>query len=364
MNNKILIIHKGQFDHFPPLLSLKSAFNSLDYNVDVLTSKNDSVILFGEKEQCFEIKRSSSIPILSFFVWYFKFLLKIRKLIKQDYKYIWIEGGDTLALFGLFINPIRNKSEIILQISELYDALPLYKFFIGKSINKFRKIVIPEINRAYIFKIWFKLHKTPYILPNKPNYWQIKKSEVIDKDSRDVLLKTKLFAGKRKVILYQGVIANDRKFEGVVKFVQNNDDYCLILLGKDIGYLNEINIDKNSIYYAGFLTPPFHMEVTKIATICLMAYDTTSLNKIYCAPNKIWEYSQWSKPIISQYLPGIDSIFNKYKFGICCDVSDEKSVSIAAKNIEKDYLSMEKNARVFFESFDYNRQVKNILEDL
>jgi hypothetical protein len=362
MKNKILIIHKGQFDTFPPLLSVKKALNDLGYSVDVLTTSNSNKNLFNNEEHCFIIPRSGRIPMISFVFWYFRYLLMINTLVKRNYEFIWIEGGDTLALFGAFIK-VKSKDKFIVQVSELYDKLPIYKFMIGKVIIRFGKIVMPEINRAYIYKVWFSLDKLPYVLPNKPYYKTETKEKKALRDLKIMEDKIQQFANGRKIILYQGVIATDRKFSGVVDFVANDDDFCLILLGRDNGYLTELTADTDNVFYAGFISPPLHLEITKLAFICLMAYDTTSLNKIYCAPNKIWEYSMTGKPILSQDLPGIDSLFNKYNFGQCCDVNDVRSVKAAIQMLSNDYEEKCTNATFFSESFDYLNNLNLILTE-
>ena len=51
-----------------------------------------------------------------------------------------------------------------------------FKIPIKKYTQSAWKTVVPELNRAYIQKIWWDLEKTPVVLPNKPfslNYGKI-----------------------------------------------------------------------------------------------------------------------------------------------------------------------------------------------
>lgn len=357
---KILIIHKGQFDNFPPLISVKNGLNKIGYNVDVLTCELNNKEFLNKDEKSFIIRNSKRLPIFSNLHWYVKFLIKLNTLLRDEsYKYFWIEGGDTLSLFGWLI---KNKENKIFQLSELYDKVPIYKYLIGKFINRFQKVVVPEINRAYIIKTRYNLERLPFVLPNKPNYNFDNGSKIPDSKTTDTISNIIRFSKNRKIILYQGIIANDRKFDGIIEFViENKQDYCLVLLGKDTGYLSSIDIDKEAIFYAGFLLPPNHLEVTKIAWACIMAYDATSLNKVYCAPNKIWEYTKHNKPILSQDLPGIKMLFNEYNIGVCCDVMDKNDVMKSIKKIESNYLDMSKNSNLFYESIDINNIIESIL---
>ena len=355
---KILIVNKTQFDTFPPLLSLKKAFNELDFCVDVLTVRNSDKSIFRKEEKCYEIKLHKKVFFISSLVWYFKFLFKLKEILNNNYQFIWIEGGDTISLFGLFFKPKKNY---ILQLSELYDKVPFYKFLIGLSVNKFNTVVVPEINRAFIFKVWFKMNKIPLILPNKPNYDNLNLKTNNTLNDQEIINAIVKFVGNRKMLLYQGLIANDRKFNGVVDFVKDSPDYCLVLIGKNIGYLEEINNDCENVYYAGFFTPPSHLEVTKLAHICIMSYDTTSLNKVYCAPNKMWEYTKFNKPILSQNLPGVELIFNKYLIGEVCDVNDLNNVTNSIIKIDENYLKYAENSFKFYNSINYKEEVSHIL---
>lgn len=356
---KILIIHKGQFDNFPPLMSVKNVFNNIGFNVDVLTTNLKDTNLFHLGEKAIVIRNKKRFPILSNLYWYLKYSIRLFILLKDnDYKYKWIEGGDTLALFGWMI---KKRQNCVFQLSELYDKVPIYKFLIGLYINRFNKIVVPEINRAYIIKTRYNLSFLPFVLPNKPNYNN--DNYIPRKDTISLIDKISNFAAGRKIILYQGLIANDRKFDGIVEFViQNKTEFCLIILGKDIGYLSSIDRDSQSILYSGFLLPPDHLEVTKLAWVCVLAYDTTSLNKVYCAPNKIWEYTKYNKPMISQNLPGINMIFQEYKIGYCADLMNLLEVETAINKIKTNYIEMSRNTTKYFNSIDVEKEIKRIIK--
>jgi hypothetical protein len=360
IKEKILIIHKGQFDNFPPLMSVKNGLNNIGYSVDVLTCNLITNKLFNTTENVIVVRNLKKYSILSNLVWYFNFLSKLFSLLRNStYKYIWIEGGDTLALFGWII---KSKPNRIFQLSELYDKVPIYKYLIGKYIARFPKVVVPEINRAYIIKTRYNLNELPFVLPNKPNYNIEKDFQIIDSNTNNVISNILSFANDRKIILYQGLISNDRKFDGIIDFViENRQNYCLVLLGKDTGYLSSIDVDKRAVYYAGFLLPPNHLHITKIAWTCIMAYDTTSLNKVYCAPNKIWEYTKHKKPILSQDLPGIKMLLSEYRIGVCCDVMNKNDVKRSINEIENNYSEMSKNTEKFYDSIDVNSIIESIL---
>ena len=357
---KIIFISKVPISSFPRLFGIPLSLSNLGYSVIIIAPGELPEILENKNKILFEKINIADFNIRylrKIFLWFSFRISVIKKL--QNYKednVLWLSSADSaIPLFGFI-----NTYEFILQINELYDKVPFYKFML-KRISKYaRSVVVPEINRAFIIKVWFNLKNVPHVLPNKPNYLLLE-SPSLTIDEKNRIDEINIFIGERKMILYLGIIANDRKFEGVVNFVKESQDYCLVLIGKDLGYLKEINNDSEKILYGGYFTPPAHLEIVKSAHICLMAYDTTSLNNIYCAPNKIWEYTLYNKPILSQTLPVIEAIFDKYKIGVCCDLNILSEVKIAINEIDDSYNVLQNNTEIFFNSINIESDIKSII---
>ena len=97
----------------------------------------------------------------------------IRKWVKKEMKnndIIWTTTDATVREIG----PDLLNYKHVMQLMELVEYVPkfplipkknLFKFNITKYAHHSWKIVVPEINRAYIQKVWWDLEKTPKILP-------------------------------------------------------------------------------------------------------------------------------------------------------------------------------------------------------
>ena len=137
---------------------------------------------------------------------------KMIKICMKTSDVIWTTSMRTSCLIGKQSLKYKN----VLQLMELakygYLFRNHFKFPIKRYAQSAWKTVVPEINRAYIQKIWYGLNKVPIVLPNKPfslNYGKIT-PEVANAVS---IMKNE----KRKIILYLGGISIDRDFNQCAK---------------------------------------------------------------------------------------------------------------------------------------------------
>ena len=89
----------------------------------------------------------------------------------------------------------------------------------------------------------------------------------------------------------------------------------------------------------------------------------SELNALYCAPNKIFEYSGYGIPMVGSDVLGLKLPFEKWNMGVCCRDNSEQSIYEAIDKVDKAHEEMSKNSRLFFESVDLDESVKNILKD-
>ena len=119
----------------------------------------------------------------------------------------------------------------ILQLMELaqygYIYHKSFRFPIDKYARQSWKTVVPEINRAYIQKVWWDLEKTPYVLPNKP--FDINSGPLTMAADEAV---QKMKQEKRRIVLYLGGIYTDRNFESFANAIDKMEGYVLYIVGK------------------------------------------------------------------------------------------------------------------------------------
>ena len=108
---------------------------------------------------------------------------------------------------------------------------------------------------------------------------------------------------------------------------------------------------------------PKHLEVTSHAHIGIVFYDGMTLNKAFCAPNKIYEYSYFGLPCLSNRIPGLVNTVEAFRFGRCIDMKKEEIIS-AINDIEDNYEEYSLNGKVFYNATDNIAVMRKLLTDI
>lgn len=293
---------------------------------------------------------------------------RVRKLIRNKFyredSVLWIEGNYTMYSIGTrFINSYPH----ILQIQELFDDRTIngkiYKRVLAKCMPSSLVNIVPEYNRANILRALFRLNRTPVVLPNKP-------SRILDKNTIDSL-KGKFkdiidLINNRKVILYQGILSEERNLENFVTACSTlpNDEYVTILLGKYNSLVDKYKSINPNLIHIPFIPAPGHLFITSLAYIGIVTYEASSLNLVYCAPNKIFEYGAYGIPMLCNDVPGLQYTVGASDSGVICDSSNTKSIIEGVEMIIKNYDTMSHNALNYYKSIDNDRIIKGVLEGL
>jgi hypothetical protein len=266
-----------------------------------------------------------------------------------DYKFI-----DTIARFCGF------RGKIVYHFHELETEK--YKY-----CRRADFCVIPEENRSWITFFEAKLQKLPLYLPNIP-YLNYQIDMQIPEEIKEIRKKYKT------IVLYQGLIDFTKRClnELLDAFVIIDSSICLIimpmpntpsvtleLLEKK---LSELNLS-NRVFILASQIPPFHLQYIKHVDIGIGMYRPTSLNQIYAAPNRLFEFGKFNVPIILPNFPAFKGLSYKYPYAINA-VDPESGFEIASSisalcntdNLETGRLNM---GRFFADNGDYETFVKN-----
>lgn len=365
MAKKIIILHNDKLVKIPPVISDIYILHQLGYEIVLIDNGiNESLAKtfcsFGIKVYEIEAKGGNKIQKAFDFYRYRRKTLKILKREVDDFNntVLWIESGRTLLALGKTI----TKYKYVLQISELSNEHPYLIWAISRVIDKAKVVFMPEYCRSMIYKVWFHLDKAPIVLPNKPYF--------IPNDSELDSLKSKygkydhLFEGK-KLILYQGLITKDRNLTTFIQAVKSlGDNYIFLLIGSDDNFVNELKKIDNSLVYLGFIPAPDYFYFTRKAFIGVLSYDSNSLNNVFCAPNKIWEYARFGLPMIGNDIPGLRYTIYSHGAGLCADLDSIESVKNAIIRIEENYQNFRKNSLDFYNSCDNLRIIREAIKDL
>jgi len=111
-----------------------------------------------------------------------------------------------------------------------------------------------------------------------------------------------------------------------------------------------------------WVRPPAHLEITSHAHVGIAFYKFDSLNSIFCAPNKIWEYSAFGVPTLCQDIPGLRYTIGTAGAGVCVDSQSVDAIISAVRIIEANYSVHSQRAREFYESVDTTDVVGRIID--
>lgn len=370
---KILVIHKNTIDHEPPTQMVIQYMNDLGFSVKLITLgvndywreefKNRGITYNDLGLASFVgLKRRSFTEKLKTWFKYRKAVLKELSLPENKDSIIWFVNADSLA--PLLFSKIFCKINYIMHILEMYDHSSFYKYILKKYIVNSQRIIVCEENRAAIFNIWFKPGKYPVVLPNKPYELPEKnKSEEFLQEHYPELYNSLKQAGK--IILYQGGISHDRNLSPLLEAVNDLIDFTPVLMGKDFGMLHHYKKICARLIYIPFIPSPQHLFVTSMARIGILMYDPVSLNQIFCAPNKIFEYSGYGVPMIGNNIPGLSLPFQKFNCGKVYN-QDQNTLEIKQiiLSIDENFYSYSENSYNLFNTVDNKSIIKFVLNGI
>ncbi|MEZ9921128.1 glycosyltransferase [Vibrio breoganii] len=340
---KILLVLKEEIRRRPPIQSLLADLLTLDIDVSLISLDGAS---FNENITHYIDEKSKSKNKL---IKYYDFRQRVHKVLKNnDFDYIWFCSLD--SYLPLLYSKHVTAAKVILQLQELYDRFKGRLNLIRPNAKMFKAILVPEYNRAHILKVWLDLDYVPFVLPNKPSDTIL---ENVLNTNRIDAQQTELIKDNGKIrIIYQGHIDSDRSLLDIARICNSyHDDVELYLLGKEHNnYLSKIKQINPNVIYLGWVNPPEHLYVTREMDIGILEYKHIDLNNVFCAPNKIWEYTAFGMPVISNDLPGVSMLIEKYDIGMIYRNFEDFELKLC--DLIKNFNKYRTNAEQFYKSVD------------
>ena len=350
----ITFILKGTLEALPPMLPRLILFAQKGINTNFICSNMtdfNSEMLSSAGVKCVQtLHNTKLLGRESRILDWTGFRKRVKKLVRGKFResdMLYLCSADTALCLGSVISGYK----FILQSNELYDKLPIYKDGLKKYMRNAEYTVMPEYCRANICSYWYDLKREPFIIPNIP-FMQSneKKREIIDTAAKETVSKLE----DRKIVIYQGHISSgDRSLNIIAEALSkiNDSSFAFLLMGRDHdGSFEKLKKIYSETYFIPFVPAPDHLNVTSHAYIGILSYDRVSLNNLFCAPNKIFEYSGNGVPMIGNDIPGLKYSVEYNKIGKCADYDNVDSVVSAIKAIDSDYEFYSRN------SYDYYKQ--------
>jgi hypothetical protein len=271
---------------------------------------------------------------------------------------LWIASADTAFAAGAGL----LKRNYILGLLELYDRHPLHRRLLRPYVRNATCVVTPEPCRSAIFRVWYQLSHTPMVIPNRPyDVADQRRMPVEDAASREKLI---ALAG-RKLLLYQARGVRMETFD-IAEAIRLHlgDDFVLGILGaiRDKEGFERLRAVYPQVVHFDYIPAPMHLAVTRHAYIGLLIYNYESLNNIFCAPNKVWEYAALGLPMICHELPMLSEQLARFHAGATFASGDPASVANAVREIEADYEAYCAGATALFRSVDMKALVLKALQ--
>lgn len=364
MKKTILFLINKEVTYLPPFMTILDCLSE-EYSLKVISRETKSgrvsiKSLYKDKDVTFletTNKREGKPLFIRVFEKLRKKLYLFTRFHKEALHYIkttphdilWVIHEETAFEFR------RNLvgKQYLISLYELNDhRIPFLKK-LKPVLQNAQEVIVPEYNRACILRVWTQLRETPTVVPNKPSIHPL--TRFIQNTYSELL------AGK-KIILYQGLIYRRwMNFDNLCEAIQGMPDYCIVLLGKgDTAYIEELKSRYSNVIHIPFINPPEHLYVTSYAHIALVKYDFIVLNAIFCAPNKIWEYTGFGIPVLAHDIPGLQYTIGQYKAGVCANLDNKKAIKEAIIEIENNYDTYSRNAKIFYNSFDVKQALMDI----
>lgn len=283
-----------------------------------------------------------------------------------NFDYVWTMTDLTARECGTVL--LRHRH--IMFLAELVESVPAMsnrifgdrRVVVKDSVvpmlaRRAWKVVVPERNRAHIQRVLWDLKIVPTVIPNKP----LNLDEAEDLAGQSVR-HNKRPIGSSWVLVYQGIFAPDRNIDNYAAAVESlGERYTLNLVGnfarrEDRTHVMKLCASHERTCYKGYVPAPEHLAYTARAHIGLLPYRPTKnarfspLNALYCAPNKVWEYSAFGLPMIGSDVPGLFETLELQHAGLTVNDSDVNSIIGAIETICNSYERYSAASRSLFDT--------------
>jgi glycosyltransferase involved in cell wall biosynthesis len=287
---------------------------------------------------------------------------KVIKELLDENSLLWVVNEMTVMLAGSRFLKGKNYAFTVYELHEnCYKAR-----HIRRASQMAKVTVVPEYCRAHIMQSRYGLKKTPIVLPNKTDIKVADAPLSVDAQAAVDLLQQRQREGKC-MVLYMGGINEERPLEPILEAIKDSDRFRLAIMGRESVYLDKLRREYEGQFdYLGAFRPPEHIQVAGYAHIGLLMYvsinQTQGLNALFCAPNKLYEYTEKGLPVITNDIPGLRFPVMMNQIGCAVDFQDSNAVRRALESIEENYEMYAENAVKFSGSVDPVAITREILQ--
>lgn len=374
MKDTHILIFEHDVLKYPPILSVITFLLSQNKNVILLGYCSDKKFIedFRKRGGNFisMIENNVEDSVVKKLWYYFLFKKRVFKWLKtfnKENNKVWLFGEQCTWL----LHKIVYKYDCNVYLFEIPSFKVNLKYrVLSRSLNYKKvlqhtaKVICCEYNRAHITKSFFQLKELPIVIPNKPSYDII----TLDETIADRYLKKYT---NKKIILYQGIFNYpERKLDEFCEAINLlPDDYILVLMGGDNDYKRRLSekYESERVVFIPHISAPHHLSITKRAHIGILIYNGVgghiehTLNTLYCAPNKVYEYGKYGIPMISNDVPAMNSLFSLKRCGVILKELNVIDIVASVLMIGENREMFSKKSKDFYEEESIQDNLKKLL---
>lgn len=238
----------------------------------------------------------------------------------RDYDTVLINNIES-SIFSFFLKFIFKKKSIIYDSHELAVPDPengkssfskISRWLELKVISISSRVICANEERAVLMQEYYNLSEAPVVVPNYLENIYGKNDIPID---------------KRKNLVYQGVLNNNRYLEIFIRSFQyvENGQFHIVGDGPFKNFLKDLTADlglTNKVFFHEKMPREILYNFIKKFKYGLVSYDFSNINNKLCAPNKVSEYVLNGVPILSTPQESLINLIDTFGIGLYFDKDD------------------------------------------
>lgn len=228
------------------------------------------------------------------------------------------------AILAWLLLHLRRKIKVVYDAHELIISEKGYKdrrqnffyWFEKHVVRKVDLLICAKEERGNLMMSHYHLAQMPLVIKN------ISKLEIDDFSASGLLNElSDFFAIEKKTIVYAGVLSSGRGVDTLIDAVYQNRTTCkLLVIG---GGPKREDLQKKAAMmegldysFTGKIPYKFLGSLLSRCDVGYVHYPNDTLNNIYCASNKVYEYASVALPIVANTNPTIKCELSNNGIGI------------------------------------------------
>ena len=334
------------------------------------TPRNDINVRYKENSHSF------------YLCWYGKIRIVRVIMAKIQSFFMALRSGQLVIIHDLdffipvyFAKKLKSSIKVVHYNTEIHGSDVYYPRYLTKFYEKhadFPDIIIECLaERAYYRKQKFGIKKRIYIINNTLPFCEIQKIKESAKtkvSENDVNL---AFSEKLPVVMYAGGCNSASTLTEIIETFDTLKGKCnfLFFLDDNGTFYDKIKLSVLPFGEMCHVCPAVDrgtlFQYMEYCDIGINYYDPhISINHMYAAPSKVFEYMALGLKIVSTNNKGIDKILSKNKVGKCFLSKENIALTIDELVSECSTESKRRISKVFKEKYCYEKNSKQAIDEI